>query len=415
MKNLKLIMCAGVASLGLAWAGAAAADDQASGTPATTPAAGAPATPATPAAPAAPAANPMPYPAMSATLSANGAPAVFDAGPILGKIMVDGVLTGTLLWQSNPQVAFYGYPTHDNYEDISNAQVILNKTDGPVQFFIQAGAYSIAALGTPEYLSGSYDRKTYGFVPQGFLKLVPNSNFSVEIGALPTLIGDEYTFSFENFNIERGLLWGQEPAVSKGVQLNYTNGPWALSLAVTDGYYSNTYTSVSGLVTYTFKNSDTLTFAGEGQTSKTGAASFVTPEQQNNGQIYNIIYSHSQGPWTVSPYIQYSNSPHIAGISSSGSTWGVAVLTKYSFTPEISLAGRVEYEGSSGAANLLGYGVNSNAWSVTLTPTYQKGIFFVRGELSYVGVTSGTPGLMFSTSGLTNNQTRAVAEAGVMF
>jgi len=27
---------------------------------------------------------------------------------------------------------------------------------------------------------------------------------------LPTLIGAEYTFTFENMNIERGLLWNQE-------------------------------------------------------------------------------------------------------------------------------------------------------------------------------------------------------------
>ena len=44
--------------------------------------------------------------------------------------------------------------------------------------------------------------------------------FSAEVGALPTLIGAEYTFSFENMNIERGLLWNQENAVNKGIQLN---------------------------------------------------------------------------------------------------------------------------------------------------------------------------------------------------
>ena len=38
-----------------------------------------------------------------------------------------------------------------------------------------------------------------------------------------------------------------------------------------------------------------------------------------------------------------------------------------------------------GAANLL-YGPGSAAWSVTVTPTYQKNIFFTRAELSYVGM-----------------------------
>ena len=64
-------------------------------------------------------------------------------------------------------------------------------------------------------------------MPQAFLKIVPTDNFSIQAGKLPTLIGAEYTFSFENFNIERGLLWNQEPAVSRGVQANYTrSGRW---------------------------------------------------------------------------------------------------------------------------------------------------------------------------------------------
>ena len=49
----------------------------------------------------------------------------------------------------------------------------------------------------------------YGPLPVDYVKLV-KGNFNVEIGELPTLIGAEYTFSFENMNVERGLLWDQE-------------------------------------------------------------------------------------------------------------------------------------------------------------------------------------------------------------
>jgi hypothetical protein len=90
-------------------------------------------------------------------------------------------------------------------------------------------------------------------------------------------------------------------------------------------------------------------------------------------------------------------------------------VTKYSFTPEISVAGRVEYISSSGGANLLGFGPGSNAWSVTLTPTYQKGIFFVRGEFSYVGIGSGAYRSACSTTCFANNQTRVMAETGLVF
>ena len=99
---------------------------------------------------------------------------------------------------------------------------------------------------------------------------------------------------------------------------------------------------------------------------------------------------------------------------SSGSSYGGAVLAKYSFTPEISLAGRVEYIGSSGHANLL-YGPGSNAWSITITPTYQKGIFFARIEASYVGIGSGTPDAMLGANFDKKEQVRGFAEAGVIF
>ena len=71
-------------------------------------------------------------------------------------------------------------------------------------------------------------------------------SFSIEAGKLPTLIGDEYTFTFENMNIERGLLWNQEPAVSRGVQANYTAGPLTSRVSWNDGYYSNVYNWISG-------------------------------------------------------------------------------------------------------------------------------------------------------------------------
>ena len=97
-----------------------------------------------------------------------------------------------------------------------------------------------------------------------------------------------------------------------------------------------------------------------------------------------------------------------------GESYGFALLGKYSFTPVWSLAGRVEWIGSSGSANLL-YGPGSNAWSVTLTPTYQKGIFFARGEFSYVGIGSGTAGSEFGQLFNKSQQFRGLLEGGVIF
>jgi Putative beta-barrel porin-2, OmpL-like. bbp2 len=403
MTNLKLLLCAGSAFAGLTVASAAFADDQ------STPPAAAPA-----AAPAAPAPTPMANPAMSGPLNANPNPATFDAGP-LGKITVDGVISGGAIFQTNPGFNGFGEKNASADYGLTNGQVIINGGVGPVSFYVQAGAYNTPSLGTPYYRTDQITNNEFGYVPQGFLKLTINSDWSVEGGALPTLIGDEYTYTFENMNIERGLLWNQEPAVSKGVQFNYSHGPISASFAVTDGYYSDTYSALSGLVTYTFKNTDTLAFAAEGNASVARTASFVTPVQQNNGQIYNLIYTHNAGPLVISPYLQYGTSPNIPGVSLSGDTFGAAVLAKYQFNPTWSLAGRVEYTTSSGLANLLGYGVGSEAWSVTVTPTWQRGILFVRGELSYTGLGSATPGLMFGTFGDKDSQFRGLLEAGVLF
>lgn len=98
------------------------------------------------------------------------------------------------------------------------------------------------------------------------------------------------------------------------------------------------------------------------------------------------------------------------------------MLAKYSFTPRWSLSGRAEViTSSSGPANLLGYGEGSRAWSLTLTPAYQKGIFYVRGELSWVGLDGVTPGVIgapgtgFGAAGAATKQVRALVEAGTIF
>ena len=64
----------------------------------------------------------------------------------------------------------------------------------------------------------------YGPVPLALPNCRPEKTRHFQIGALPTLIGAEYTFTFENMNIERGLLWNQENAVNRGIQVNQTMG-----------------------------------------------------------------------------------------------------------------------------------------------------------------------------------------------
>lgn len=107
------------------------------------------------------------------------------------------------------------------------------------------------------------------------------------------------------------------------------------------------------------------------------------------------------------------------GILEGASTWGGAMRASYAFTPEFSLAARVEYIAQSGRRDTgmtsLLYGPGSQALSATITPTYQIDRYFVRGEYSLVKVISATPSLAFGRSGAKTRQDRFALETGVLF
>ena len=377
------------------------------------PAATSPAQTSTPAAPAAP--QPLPNPTMTAPLQ-TAVPHTFDASPF-GQVAITGILSGMGITQADWVPG--DKPTH---WDLSNGQIFLQKTTGWWQFYLQGGAYNIPVLGTPFLSTVDTVKNLYGPLPVGYVKLV-KGNFSVEVGELPTLIGAEYTFSFENMNIERGLLWNQENAITRGVQVNESAGHLSASVSWNDGFYSNRYNWISGTLSYAFNSSNTLAFVGGGNVGQTGYSSAATPLFQNNGAIYNVIYTYSHESWMIQPYFQYTNVPANAtiGILQSGSTRGGALVLNYNFKHGLSLAVRPEYIFSTGsptnpaALNLLGYGSGSGAFSFTITPTYQKKGFFVRGDFSIVHATSSTAGDVFGPAGLNVNQPRGALEAGFMF
>jgi len=376
---------------------------------ASTPAA-APTAPAEPAAPTA-----LPTPSITGPLQA--APPITlagsEGGP-LGKFSLNGIVSGIGLFQGNV------VPGNNGAEGaLTNGQVWIQKTTGWWQFYVQAGAYDIPSLGTPFISTEKTITDLYGPVPVGYLKLVPGKNTSIEIGELPTLMGAEYTFDFQNMNIERGLLWNQENAITRGVQINQTLGKFTASFSWNDGYYSNRYSGLSGSLTYT-KGPHSLSFIGLGYLGQTDWQNLATPIQ-NNGQMYNLIYTYTKGPWIIQPYIQYNvvpTQPKI-GVTQGASNWGGAILASRAFKKGFSLAGRFEYISSSGGAasnsvNLL-YGPGSAAWSITLTPTYQYQKFFTRAEFSFVQARSYTPGDAFGSSGTNGTQPRGVVEMGFLF
>jgi Putative beta-barrel porin-2, OmpL-like. bbp2 len=354
--------------------------------------------------------QPLPMPSMSGPLQ-TAVPHEVEGG----KLAVTGILSG-IGWTEGDHIA----GDSATHYDISNAQLFVQKTSGWWQFYLQGGAYNLPAIGVPFLSTADTLKNIYGPFPQGYLKLV-KGNFNVEIGALPTLIGAEYTFSFQNMNIERGLLWNQENAVNRGIQVNETYKKWTASLSWNDGFYSNRYTWLTGALTYAFNSASSLEFVGGGNAGAYAKNTLATPLYLDNSQIYNLIYSYTKGKWVVQPYFQYTDVPTNAkiGITEGASTKGGAVLATYNFAHGFSLAARPEYIKSTGsvsnsAINLI-YGPGSGAFGFTVTPTYRKDAFFLRADLAIVHATNSTPGNVFGPAGLNVNQPRGVVEAGFMF
>ena len=108
---------------------------------------------------------------------------------------------------------------------------------------------------------------------------------------------------------------------------------------------------------------------------------------QNNGSIYNVMYTYSHENWMITPYYQYSHVPSRARRWES-QTVGLPAAARFCSTTISSM----EYRWPSGPSisiavaglNLLGYGTGSSAFAFTVTPTWQKGGFFLRGDLAVV-------------------------------
>ncbi|AWN44587.1 porin [Methylobacterium durans] len=354
-------------------------------------------------------------PTISGPLRADPNPASFMAGP-LGKINVSGVVTGYGLLQSNP------YPDdRTGRVDFSNLQMIVQKADGPVQFYIQTGIYSIPALGVPNSSAIDTTSQTYGFVPLAYAKVKLSDEFSLQGGQMPSLFSGERTFTFQNMNVEQGLLFNQANNINKGLQIAYSKDSTVITTSLNDGFYSDRLTWLIGSVVYKFDDANRVSFSAGANLDRSSHESVATPLLQNNSSIYNITYGYKSGPWIISPYVQFTHVPRdfTLGINESASTYGGALLASYSFTSQISLAGRVEYiaqsgKKSTGETSLL-YGPGSKAFSATITPTFQVDRYYVRPEYSYVKAVNATSGLAFGKNGDKKHQSRFVVETGILF
>lgn len=372
----------------------------------------------TPAPAAAPAPAPAAAPAPLSTFVLSGPlqwmpPAVFDAGPF-GKLSVNGIVSGYAMGQNNP------VPGDDTKQaTLTNGSIFVQKADGKVQYFVQAGIYDLPTLGVP-FSSAQNTVNLFGPVPVAYLKLATGKTTTWQIGALPTLIGAEGIFTFQNMNISRGLLWNQENVVNRGIQVNQAVGKYlTASFSWNDGFYSDRYNWLSGSLAFA-KGPHSLVYTGMGNLGQTGYSTAATPLAQNNSMMHAVVYTYTKGTWVATGTYQYTKVPTNTniGITQGATTNGFGVYVSKAINSKFALPVRFEYLEQSGsvggpAVSLL-YGPGSSAISFTVTPTYQKGGFYFRTDIGVVD-TNNSNGYAFGPTGTNSSQFRGVGEFGFIF
>src|SRR5271166_5752393 len=210
--------------------------------PSTVAPAASPAAAATPS--AKPAASPSPSPSPSPAVQLHG---VFSAT----EVFTNGVnATGSFDTPTGVDV-----PARFN---VSNAFGILTKNAGTLQYALQAGAYSIPVVGFAgnKTIATNANTGLYGPVPLAYLEYVPSGGFNISAGVLATLTGAESTFTYENWNIQRGAVWNVENAVSRGFRASFTSGKAVATLGADDGFYSGNYGAGEASITYAPDSND---------------------------------------------------------------------------------------------------------------------------------------------------------------
>lgn len=341
-------------------------------------------------------------------------PITVPAGP-LGNWSLSGVVSYSGL--ASPEL----FAGEDNGGDLTNGLAIVQKTTGKWQFFILAGPYAFPSLGVRRMTTLQYTQ-ILGAVPEAYAEYVFNAHISLEAGKLPTLIGQESTFTYLNYNIQRGLIWNDmENMVSRGAQLNITYGKLTLNLQYGDGFYSGHFGAPSAALAYAVNAKNTFSFV-------TLLPNRITPPNGSffdaNAQLYDWMYSYTGKRWSWTPYLIFMNSPATPnnGFTQPAHGYGYALLGGYRVNPQWLLGFRAEYAASNGTPaanspnqNLFGFGAGAKAFTFSLTPTWQDKDLFARAEFSYAHAMDYVPGMVFGPAGTNPNELRGAAEAGVYF
>lgn len=265
--------------------------------------------------------------------------------------------------------------------DVANGLLNVTVNAGKLHANATAGDYGFPTIGfplVPDNAAGA-NVQLYSALPVAGITYSFDSHVSVSAGKFAALLGQESPFTYQNVNVQRGIAWGMEPTISRGVQLSYNNGPWTATLQENDAYYSGSDRAVEGLIAWSPGANTTLQFAAI--VPGANVPPNITTSVGNKAE-YNLMYTRTIGKLQLLPYFLWVHSPasSVLGYSNSENAWAGVLIGMWAFNPTLSLAFRYEEarNGSSPSsaspnADLVGFGAGSRASSQTITPAYHFG------------------------------------------
>ncbi len=294
--------------------------------------------------------------------------------------------------------------------DLSNGLLTFTVNSRNIHVNGTVGTYAFPTVGFPLLPDNqpSANEQLYSPVPVAALTYNFNSHFGLAVGKFGALLGQESPFTYENLNVQRGLGWNMEPAISRGVQAAYSNGRWSATLQENDAYYSGSNRAVEALVGWAPSPNTSVQFAAF--VPGTNVPPNPTVSVGNKAE-YDLMYARTIGKMQLFPYFLWVHSPasRTLDYTHSEDAYAAVLIGMWTFSSVWSLAFRYESarnrsapSDSSPNADLVGFGAGSGATSQTLTPAYHfnnGGV--LRLEYSHV-----------SATGL--NQSRYGLEFGVM-
>ena len=302
------------------------------------------------------------------------------------------------------------------------------KPTGLVQFTVEVKPDDSVYFGIKP---GSMSTNTFtlGPVYAAYITLAPSKAFSISVGQVYSTEGWESSTDWNNANIIDSPLYYVENSSSRGVAATYTQGPVSATVTYGDGFDSGVFNVVQGLVTYSPNDDNAVSVYGTINFGRTGPNTYAYGNGTTgygypsynaayvNSNMIGAYYDYTNGNLNLIPEVQYvyAKVDHQIGIDKFTSNFGAELIGDYKFakTPW-SVGGQVMYYSNNGPE---AWYLNAHSAGIGLgvTPTWQQGNIFARGEVGLFHLTSIGTGPAFGGTGTDRNQVIGLLEAGVVF